>query len=199
MRRRGRAIVLAAAIPLLGTTGCGYNRIQELDEQAAAFQQQVEVQLQRRSDLIPNLVNTVQGFASQEQVVLTEVTRARAGLESALQGESGNADIRQLAAADAAVTSALGGLNVVVEAYPELSSNQNFLALQEELAGTENRVAVARNDYNQAVQAYNSYIRRFPQTLTARVIGAGPRAYFEVTSDSARDAPVVEFPGGPGS
>lgn len=196
MRRRWRALLLTAAIPLLGTTGCGYNRIQELDEQAAAFQQQVEVQLQRRSDLIPNLVSTVQGFAQQEQTVLTEITRARAGLESALRRENGGTDIQQLAEADAAVSSALGGLNIVVEAYPELRSNENFLRLQEELAGTENRVAVARNDYNQAVQVYNSYIRRFPQTLTARVIGAGAREYFEVTDPSTRDAPEVTFPGG---
>lgn len=196
MQRRWRTLAIAAVFPLFGTTGCGYNRIQELDEQAAAFQQQVEVQLQRRSDLIPNLVSTVQGFARQEEVVLTEITRARAGLESALRSDAGNTDIQPLAQADAAVSSALAGLNVVVEAYPELSSNANFLSLQEELAGTESRVAVARNDYNQAVQAYNAYIRRFPQTLTARVIGAGPREYFEVASDSARDAPQVEFPRG---
>jgi len=197
MRRRGRALFLIAMLPLLGSTGCGYNRIQELDEQSAAFKQQIEVQLQRRADLIPNLVNTVQGFAQQESAVLTEVTRARAGLQGALQ-RPGGADMQELAAANAQVTSALGRLNVVVEAYPELRSNENFLRLQDELAGTENRVAVARQDYNQAVQAYNTYIRRFPQNLTARVVGANSREYFEVTDPAAREAPTVEFPA-PGS
>jgi LemA protein len=195
MRLRRRAVLtLAAAVPLLASTGCGYNRIQELDEQAAAYKQQIEVQLQRRSDLIPNLVNTVQGFAQQEATVLREVTQARAGLQQALQ-RPGGADISELAQADAAMNSALGRLNFVVEAYPELRSNENFLRLQDELAGTENRVAVARQDYNQAVQAYNTYIRRFPQVLTAKVIGADAREYFEVTDPGAREAPTVEFPG----
>ena len=195
MRLRRRAVLtLAAAVPLLASTGCGYNRIQELDEQAAAYKQQIEVQLQRRSDLIPNLVNTVQGFAQQEATVLREVTQARAGLQQALQ-RPGGADISELAQADAAMNSALGRLNFVVEAYPELRSNENFLRLQDELAGTENRVAVARQDYNQAVQAYNTYVRRFPQVLTAKVIGADAREYFEVTDPGAREAPTVEFPG----
>ena len=195
MRLRRRAVlILAAAVPLLASTGCGYNRIQELDEQAAAYQQQIEVQLQRRADLIPNLVNTVQGFAQQEATVLTEVTQARAGLQQALQ-RPGGADIEELAQADATMNSALGRLNFVVEAYPELRSNENFLRLQDELAGTENRVAVARQDYNQAVQSYNTYIRRFPQVLTAKVVGADAREYFEVTDPAAREAPTVEFPG----
>ncbi len=195
MRLRRRAVLtLAAAVPLLASTGCGYNRIQELDEQAAAYKQQIEVQLQRRSDLIPNLVATVQGFAQQEATVLREVTEARAGLQQALQ-RPGGADISELAQADAAMNSALGRLNFVVEAYPELRSNENFLRLQDELAGTENRVAVARQDYNQAVQAYNTYVRRFPQVLTAKVIGADAREYFEVTDPGAREAPTVEFPG----
>jgi LemA protein len=195
MRLRRRAVLtLAAAVPLLASTGCGYNRIQELDEQAAAYKQQIEVQLQRRSDLIPNLVNTVQGFAQQEATVLREVTQARAGLQQALQRQGG-ADIAELAQADAAMNSALGRLNFVVEAYPELRSNENFLRLQDELAGTENRVAVARQDYNQAVQMYNTYIRRFPQVLTAKVVGADAREYFEVTDPGAREAPTVEFPG----
>lgn len=194
MRRSVRAVLfLAATIPLLASTGCGYNRIQELDEQSAAYKQQIEVQLQRRADLIPNLVNTVQGFAQQEATVLREVTQARAGLQQALQREGGT-DVQELAAADATMTSALGRLNFVVEAYPELRSNENFLRLQDELAGTENRVAVARQDYNQAVQAYNTYIRRFPQVLTAKVIGADSREYFEVTDASKLDAPTVEFP-----
>jgi LemA protein len=195
MRLRRRAVLtLAAAVPLLASTGCGYNRIQELDEQAAAYKQQIEVQLQRRSDLIPNLVNTVQGFAQQEATVLREVTQARAGLQQALQRQGG-ADLAELAQADAAMNSALGRLNFVVEAYPELRSNENFLRLQDELAGTENRVAVARQDYNQAVQMYNTYIRRFPQVLTAKVVGADAREYFEVTDPGAREAPTVEFPG----
>lgn len=195
MQRRRRALLSIAVLPLLlGSVGCGYNRIQELDEQAAAFQQQIEVQLQRRADLIPNLVATVQGFAQQEATVLREVTEARAGLAGALQ-RPGGASMEELAAADAQLNTALGRLNAfVVESYPELRSNENFLRLQDELAGTENRVAVARQDYNQAVQQYNTYIRRFPQTLTARVIGAEPREYFQVTDPSAREVPQVQFP-----
>ena len=185
MRRR---LLALAMIPLL-LTGCGYNTIQTYDEQVNAAKGQIEVALQRRADLIPNLVETVRGFAQQESEVLTNVTQARAGLATALQ-RPGGTDIQELANANAQLSRSI---NVVVEAYPELRSNENFLRLQDELIGTENRVGVARNDYNQAAQQYNSYIRRFPQNITARVTGAGPREYFEVTDAAAREVPKVKF------
>lgn len=189
LRRAGR-VALLLALPLsLGA--CGYNQIQTYDEQAASAQRNIEVQLQRRADLIPNLVETVKGFAAQESEVLTQVTQARAGLSGAL-ARTGGADMGELAAANAGLTSALGRLNVVVEAYPELKSNENFLRLQDELTGTENRVAVSRTDYNAAVERYNSYIRRFPAVLTAKVTGAKAREYFEADA-AAREAPKVDF------
>jgi LemA protein len=181
---------LVALVPLaLLLTGCGYNRIQELDESAAAQKSQIEVTLQRRADLIPNLVQTVQRFAQQEEAVFTNVAQARAGLLQAVQG--GNPG--QMANANEALGGALGRLLVVAEAYPELKSDQTFLRLQDELAGTENRIAVARRDYNDAVRNYNTLIRRFPTAVTAKVIGASEREYFEVTSAESRDVPAVEF------
>ena len=182
-----RRMVLVAAVPLLAS-GCGYNTIQSYEEQTAAAKQQISVQLQRRADLIPNLVSTVKGFAEQEQEVLTSVTEARAGLSSAVQG----GDMQQMANANQQLTGALGRLMVTVEAYPVLKSDQNFLRLQDELAGTENRIAVARTDYNASVEQYNSYIRQFPQVMTAKVTGAKPEVYFEADA-GAGAAPKVEF------
>jgi LemA protein len=188
--RRAARIALLLALPLaLGA--CGYNQIQTYDEQAASAQRNIEVQLQRRADLIPNLVETVKGFAAQESEVLTQVTQARAGLSGAL-ARTGGANMGELAAANAGLTAALGRLNVVVEAYPALKSNENFLRLQDELTGTENRVAVSRTDYNAAVERYNAYIRRFPAVLTAKVTGATAREYFEADA-AARVAPQVDF------
>jgi LemA protein len=185
MRHRG----LAAFLLVLSTTGCGYNTIQDYDERAAAAKQQIEVQLQRRADLIPNLVETVKGFAAQEERVLTEVTQARAGLQGAIQ----RGDPTEMANANEALTGALGRLMVTVEAYPNLKSDQNFLRLQDELTGTENRIATSRTDYNDAVRAYNTYIRKFPAVLTAKVTGAKERPYFEVTNAANREAPKVDF------
>src|SRR5688572_32045521 len=181
-----RRLVLALA-PLL-LTGCGYNQIQQKDEQAAQAQQQISVQLQRRADLVPNLVNTVKGYAQHEEAVFTQVAAARGALTGAIQG----GDATQMAAANAQLTGALGRLIAVAEAYPQLKADQTFLRLQDELAGTENRIATARNDYNQAVQVYNTYIRTFPQALTAKVTGAGPRTYFEAAPGS-ETAPQVDF------
>ena len=185
-----RRIRLALLAPLaLALTGCGYNTIQKFDEQAQAAKQQIEVQLQRRADLIPNLVNVVKGFAQQEQEVFTKVAAARAGLLGAVKG----GDPAQMADANQALTGALGRLMVVAEAYPQLKSDQSFLRLQDELTGTENRIAVSRTDYNGAVQSYNTYIRTFPAVLTAKVTGAKERTYFEVTNASAREVPAVDF------
>jgi len=168
---------------------CGYNTIQTMDESAAAAKQQIEVQLQRRADLVPNLVEVVKGYAKQEETIFTAVAEARAGLAGAVQG--GN--VTQMAQANEAMTGALGRLLAISENYPQLKSDQNFLRLQDELAGTENRIAVARTDYNNAVRDYNAYIRRFPAVLTAKVTGAKSRDYFEVTNPAAATVPAVKF------
>jgi LemA protein len=183
--RRFSVFVLLSVL----ASGCGYNTIQSLDESVNAGKQQIEVQLQRRADLIGNLVNTVKGQAQQELAVFTQVAQARAGLLGALQ----KGDPAEMANANEQLTGAMRGLFVAVEAYPQLKSDQAFLRLQDELTGTENRIAVARTDYNGAVQKYNSYIRRFPTVLTAKVIGAKSRTYFEVTDASAREVPKVDF------
>ncbi len=173
---------------VLSLTGCGYNRIQALDEQVQAFKSQIEVQLQRRQDLIPNLVRTVRGFAEQEQEVFTAIAEARSRLGGAIQG----GDIEEMGRANQGMQSALGRLLVISEAYPELRSNENFRALQDQLEGTENRISTARQDYNNAVRAYNGYIRRFPAVMTAKAIGSSPHAYFEA-DETAAEAPKVEF------
>jgi LemA protein len=170
------------------TAGCGYNTIQTYDEQVNAAQAQIKVQLQRRADLIPNLVETVKGYAKQEQSIFTEVAEARAKLAGAVQSN----DLQQMAAANAALTAPLGRLLAIAENYPQLKSNENFRALQDQLEGTENRIAVARQDYNEAVNRYNAYIRRFPAVLTAKVIGKGPREYFEADAGAAK-VPKIDF------
>ena len=190
-RARSTAARLALLLPLL-LGACGYNTIQSYDEQAAQAKQNIDAQLQRRADLIPNLVSTVKGFAQQENDVLTQVTQARAGLVGALQ-KPGGSDPAELANANQSLTTALGRMNVVIEAYPQLKSDQNFLKLQDELTGTENRIAVSRTDYNAAVKTYNEYIRKFPQVLTAKATGAKARTYFEVTDAAARAVPTVDF------
>ena len=177
------------ALALLGLTGCGYNRIQTMDEQVNASKSQIEVQLQRRADLVPNLVETVRGVAAQEQTVFIAVAEARSRLAGAVQSH----DVGQMAEANQVLTGALGRLIAIAEAYPQLRSSENFRALQDQLEGTENRISTARQDYNEAVRSYNSYIRRFPVLITAKIIGKGPREYFEVTAPEAREAPRVDF------
>jgi len=169
--------------------GCGYNQIQTLDERVNQAQGQIQTQLQRRADLIPNLVNTVKGVTKQEDTVFISIANARARLGGAIQ--SGN--VRQMAAADSVLSQGLGRLLAIAENYPQLQSSQNFRDLQSQLEGTENRISVARQDYNTAVGEYNSYIRRFPNNLTAKVFGMGkPREYFEA-SQGAAQPPTVKF------
>lgn len=193
MNRRWLSLL---ALPLaLGLGGCGYNRIQALDEQASKAQGQIENQLQRRADLIPNLVATVKGYAQHEETVFTEVAKARVGVLGAVQ----SGDMEQMANANATLGASLGRLIAVAEAYPQLKADQSFLRLQDELTGTENRLATARGDYNDAVNQYNAYIRQFPQVMTAKVTGAKPRKYFQVTNPENREVPTVDFskPGTP--
>ncbi|HLB54760.1 MAG TPA: LemA family protein [Gemmatimonadales bacterium] len=178
------------AVVALSVAGCGYNSIQTKDEAVNAAASQIKTQLQRRADLVPNLVETVKGFARQETTIFIRVAEARSQLAGAVQG----GDLQQMAAANQALTAPLGRLLALVENYPELKSNQNFLQLQDQLEGTENRISVARQDYNRAVEDFNAYIRRFPYVITAKIIGRGkPRAYFELTTPEAAEAPKVKF------
>ena len=169
--------------------GCGYNTIQTMDEGVNAAESQIKVQLQRRADLIPNLVETVKGYAKQEQTIFIQVAEARSKLAGAVQ----SGDLQQMATANAALTAPLGRLIAIAENYPQLKSNENFRDLQVQLEGTENRISVARQDYNQSVNAYNAYIRRFPQVLTAKVLGKKPRQYFELQTPGAAETPKVDF------
>ena len=179
-------------IALLGLAGCGYNTIQSLDERAAAAKQNIEVQLQRRADLIPNLVATVKGYAQHEEAIFARVAEANAGLLGSLR-RPGGTNPQEMAEANENLTRALVPMMAIVQAYPNLKADQQFLRLQDELTGTENRIATSRNDYNQTVREYNEYIRRFPATLTARATGAKAREYFEVTNPASREAPTVDF------
>jgi LemA protein len=193
--RLARAAVLIA-VPL-ALAGCGINTIPTKDERAKAAWAEVQNQYQRRSDLIPNLVSTVQGFAAQEREVLVAVTEARA---SATQVQV-NADtitdpeqFQRFAEAQNQLSGVLGRLMMIQERYPELKSNQNFLALQSQLEGTENRIAIARRDYNEAVRDYNTEIRTFPGAIWANTVHgwAEPMQTFEASA-SAQTAPTVSF------
>ncbi len=186
---------LLLLVPLV--TGCGYNRIQQLDETVEANRANIEAELMRRNDLIPNLVATVEEAASFQQETFTRVAEARSGLTAARErlaaAVNEDADAGELSAASAAVSDNLRlFLNVAVEAYPNLTANENFVRLQDELTETENRIAVSRRDYNEAVQTYNTYVRQFPQVVTAKVIGADRKEPF-AAPESAQQAPRVEF------
>ncbi|MES2304234.1 MAG: LemA family protein [Gemmatimonadota bacterium] len=189
MRGTSRSIIALLAVVSLAS-GCGYNTLQGLDENVNKAEGQIKVQLQRRADLIPNLVAVVQGVAKQESTVYIGVAEARSKLATAVQG--GN--LTEMAAANAAMNAPLGRLMAVAEAYPELKSNQNFTQLQDQLEGTENRISVARTDYNTSVEALNSTARKFPTNLTAKLFGLGkPRPYFDLTTPGAAEAPKVKF------
>jgi LemA protein len=186
MQRRLHAPLLAA---LVLVAGCGYNKIQTLDEQVNQAQGQIQTQLQRRADLIPNLVETVKGVTKQEDTVFISIANARSRLAGAVQ--SGN--VPEMAAANQTLTQGLGRLLAISENYPQLRSSESFRQLQDQLEGSENRISVARQDYNTAVGQYNAYIRRFPYNLTAKVFGMGkPRDYFEAEA-GATEAPKVKF------
>ena len=189
-----------AVLLLIGTvlSGCGINNIPTLDEQAKAAWGQVQNQYQRRADLIPNLVEVVKGYAAHEQETLTAVIEARAKATS-IQVDASTLDnpekLKQFQQAQDGLSGALSRLMVVSERYPDLKANQNFLALQSQLEGTENRIAVARRDFIQAVQAYNTEIRTFPGRLWHSVMYSDLpiRQTFEATSADADKAPQVKF------
>ncbi len=195
IRRSATLLALAGGALLL--SGCGVNSIPAKEEAVKAKWADVENQYQRRADLIPNLVATVKGFAAQEQAVLEGVTRARASATQVTVDPTKLSDPAQLAQfeqAQGALGQSLGRLLMTVEKYPELKSNEQFRDLQSQLEGTENRIAVARRDYNLAVQDYNTEIRTFPALITAKVVyGAQPIAPFKATTVNAEKAPEVKF------
>ncbi len=179
-------IILLVVLVLLVGKGVGtYNRLVKADENVNHQWAQVENVLKRRADLIPNLVNTVKGYANHEKDVLTEVTQARAAVQNA-QGP------KEQAEANAELNKALGNINVVVEAYPELKADKNFQNLQAELAGTENRIAVERKRYNDVVSSFNQDVRRFPTSIYAGILGFDQKPYFEISSEDAK-TPEVSF------
>lgn len=177
-------LILILVVPFFYLKGT-YNSLVTLDEQVKAAWAQVENQLQRRYDLIPNYVETVKGYAAHEKEVLTRVTEAR----SRVGGASG---IDEKIQANNQLTSALSRLLLVVERYPDLKANQNFIRLQDELAGTENRIAVERRRYNETVRQFNTRIRRFPTNLVAGMFGFEKADFFEIPEE-ARTAPEVKF------
>lgn len=179
------AVVVILIVSVVGWGFSAYNGLVTQEENINSKAATVDVQLQRRSDLIPNLVNTVKAYASHEEEVFTAVSDARAKL-------AGSTTIDETIEADRELTSALNRLIAISEAYPELKANQNFIALQDELEGTENRIATARRDYNEAVQQFNTSIRRFPTSIIAGMFGFEKAPLFQA-SESAASVPEVDF------
>src|SRR5579864_7730535 len=196
MLHRLRAFALLALIGV-SVSACGYNVIPTKQEAANAAWAEVQNQYQRRADLVPNLVATVQGYAKQEKDVLTQVTEARAKATSIHLEASDLTDpakVKALQDAQNALSGALGRLLAISENYPDLKSNQNFLALQAQLEGTENRIAVARKDYIEAVRAYNLELRTFPGVIWASTFFSGNKPMAEFTaSEDSQAAPKVKF------
>jgi LemA protein len=187
-----RIVILMIVAAML--SGCGYNQIQQKDESVKAAWSQVLNVYKRRADLVPNLVATVKGYASHEERVFTEVTNARAKVGSININADDPASLAQFQQAQGELQSAIGRLLVVSENYPQLKADQNFLQLQAQLEGTENRITVERQRYIQAVQDYNTYIRQFPVNLTAMIFGYKPKPNFSVENEAQiQQPPAVDF------
>jgi LemA protein len=185
MRKPWSRFSIVLAMLVLPAGGCGYNSMVDLKERIDAAWAQVENQLQRRNDLIPNLVEVTKGYAAHEKEIFTAVAEARSKLIGA-----GTRDAKIDAAEN--LGGALSRLLAIAERYPELKANAQFARLSDELAGTENRIATERKRYNDSVREYNTYVKRFPQFLTARMLGFTPEAYFEAPKE-AQKAPEVKF------
>lgn len=194
MRITRYALPLVAALSL---TACGINSVPTAEENAKAKWADVENQYQRRADLVPNLVSTVKAGAASEEKILTQVTEARAkatAINITTEDLSDPETFEKFSQAQNQLTQALGQLRTVVEAYPQLQSQQNFTTLMSQLEGTENRISVARRDYNEAVREYNTTIRTFPDSIGANLIhGAKPMVPFKATTAGAQEAPKVDF------
>lgn len=175
------AVVVVLAVMLIGTYNNLVNKKEEVDNKLA----DISVQLERRADLIPNLINTVKGYTNHEKTVIDNITKAREKLV--------NADsVSEKAKANQELTSSLNNLNVIVENYPDLKANTNFIQLQDELAGTENRIATARRDYNDAVKSYNKTLKSFPKNIIAGIFGFDDVEYFEA-KEGSNEVPNVSF------
>jgi LemA protein len=198
-----RLAALLAMVATFALAGCGYNDLQRQDEGIKAAWSEVLNQYQRRTDLVPNLVNTVKGYAAQEQTVLTEVTNARAnvaGIKATPELVNDPAAFQKFVKAQSELTGALSRLMVVVENYPQLKSDALFRDLQSQLEGTENRIAVARNRYIKTVQEYNTTVRTFPTNLTAMLFKMDTKPNFTVENEAAISAPPkVDFGKTPGA
>lgn len=184
-----KKILIVAAIALFvlgGASVSKYNQMVTMDESIRASWAQIDNVLQRRNDLIPNLVNTVKGYASHEKEIFEEVAKARAGL-------AGAQTINDKVKANLAMESVLGRLLAISENYPQLKANENFRALQDELAGTENRIAVERMRYNEVVQAYNILVKSFPGNLVAKLSGFGIKEVYFKAAEGAKEVPKVNF------
>lgn len=191
-----RRFGLLAPLAALSLAGCGLNSVPTAEEQVNAAWGNLQSEYQRRADLIPNLVETVKGYAQQEREVLTEVTQARANatrVQINAEDLDDPAKVRAFNDAQGQLGSSLGRLLATFEAYPDLKSNQNFLTLQSQIEGTENSILVGRRDYNEAVRAYNTRIRTFPDAIGAKIFyGAKPKVPFEAAAGS-QSAPKVDF------
>jgi len=194
-RNFGRGVIIAAVS--LTLAACGINSVPAAEEEAKAKWADVEAQFQRRANLIPNLAEIVQGAAENERAILTEVTEARARATSinVTADDLGDADkMAEFAAAQGQMSQGIGRLLASFEAYPNIQSNQNYLAFQSQFEGTENRIAVALRDYNEAVRAYNTTIRTFPDTIGANIIhGAEPLAPYSAVTEGAEVAPTIDM------
>jgi len=192
-----RRLALIAPLAAASLAGCGINSVPTAEENAKAKWANVQADYQRRADLIPNLVATVKGFAKQESTVLVQVTQARASAtQTVLKPEdlTDPAKVKQFQQAQGAVSAALVNIRNITESYPDLKSNANFIALQSQLEGTENRINISIKDYNEAVQAYNTRIRTFPDAIGAKIFyGAKPMTTYTATSAGAENAPKVDF------
>jgi LemA protein len=188
-----RRLGLLAPLAALSLAGCGLNSVPTAEEAVNAKWANVQSEYQRRNDLIPNLVNTVKGAAQQEKSVLVEVTQARASANQIQLSPADLSDPARVSAFNEAQNRVSISLQRLQEAYPELKTNQNFLTLQSQIEGTENSILVARNDYNESVQSYNTRIRTFPDAIGARVFyGAKPKVPFQAAAGS-QNAPTVDF------
>ena len=177
--------VIAIIVLLVILLGSSYNSMVKVNENVDSKYSDISVQLKRRADLIPNLINTVKGYMAHEEKIIDSITKARENLVNAKT-------VTDQARANDELTSALNSLNVIVENYPDLKSNTNFIQLQDELAGTENRIAVSRQDYNNAVKEYNSLIKSFPKNIIAGMFDFDEKDYFEITN-ADKEVPNVSF------
>lgn len=179
-------VIVAVAVMLVGFFISTHNSIITLEEKVDAEFSNIKVQLERRADLIPNLVSTVKGYVKHEEQVIKDITDAREKMVNA-------SNVKEMSEANQQLTTALNNLNVIIENYPDLKANENFIALQDELAGTENRISTARRDYNDAVKEYNTTIKKIPASIIAGMMGKTDKDYFEVSDDSKNEVPSVDF------